>query len=173
MSKKPASTPYPLRSEDQNEPEQRHDLSVLCSERASGISSLPVERVERAVRPDEVQHTLLRALQDAITQARELLYGDCPTYRPITPVVRVDAMEQRLNAMLRAVNLVRPALQKFYGSLSDEQKERFNRLAPTGGSDTTDLTKGSAKHGGGCTTQTYQVPSIATGDMTSVNVMRC
>jgi hypothetical protein len=32
--------------------------------------------------------------------------------------------------MLRAVQTVEPALQKFYGSLSDEQKERFNRLPP-------------------------------------------
>jgi hypothetical protein len=35
--------------------------------------------------------------------------------------------------MLRAVDTVQPALQNFYGSLSDEQKERFNRLAPAQG----------------------------------------
>jgi hypothetical protein len=35
--------------------------------------------------------------------------------------------------MLRAVQAVEPALQKFYASLSDEQKERFNRLSPTQG----------------------------------------
>jgi len=39
-------------------------------------------------------------------------------------------MEQRLDAMLRAVQTVQPALDKFYASLSDEQKERFNRLVP-------------------------------------------
>jgi hypothetical protein len=32
--------------------------------------------------------------------------------------------------MLRAVQIVEPALEKFYGALNDEQKERFNRLAP-------------------------------------------
>jgi len=42
-------------------------------------------------------------------------------------------MEQRLAAMLRAVDLVQPALARFYGSLSDEQKERFNRLSPSQG----------------------------------------
>jgi hypothetical protein len=89
--------------------------------------------MELAVRPDEGQRASLRALQDAIAQAGELLKTDCPTYRPITPVVRIDAMEQRLDAMLRAINIVQPALQKFYGSLTDEQKERFNRLAPVQG----------------------------------------
>jgi len=89
--------------------------------------------MELAVRPDEVQRASLRALQDAIAQAGKLLKTDCPSYRPITPVVRIDAMEQRLGAMLRAINIVQPALEKFYGSLTDEQKERFNRLAPAQG----------------------------------------
>src|SRR6516225_1457087 len=119
--------------EDQNEPERRRSLSVLCSERVSGISSVPIRRMELTVRPDEGQRASLRAPQDAIAQAGELLKTDCPTYRPITPVVRIDAMEQRLDAMLRAINIVQPALEKFYGSLTDEQKERFNRLAPAQG----------------------------------------
>jgi LTXXQ motif family protein len=119
--------------EDQNEPARRPDLSILCSERASGIANVPIRRAELAVRPDEVQRASLRALQDAIAQAGELLKMDCPTYRPITPVVRIDIMERRLDTMLRAINIVQPALQKFYGSLTDEQKERFNRLAPVPG----------------------------------------
>jgi hypothetical protein len=119
--------------EDQNEPERRRNLSVLCSERASGISSVPMRRLELAVRPDEVQRASLRALQDAIALAGELLKTGCPTYRPVTPVVRIDAMEQRLDTMLRAINIVQPALQKFYDSLTDEQKERLNRLAPVQG----------------------------------------
>jgi hypothetical protein len=39
-------------------------------------------------------------------------------------------MQQRLNAMLEAVKIVQPALDKFYGSLTDEQKARFNQLRP-------------------------------------------
>jgi hypothetical protein len=89
---------------------------------------LSIRRIELAVRPNDVQH-----VQDAIAQAGELLKTDCPSYRPITPVVRIDAMQQRLEAMLHAINIVQPALQNFYGSLSDEQKERFNRLAPVQG----------------------------------------
>jgi hypothetical protein len=39
-------------------------------------------------------------------------------------------MTMRLEATLQAVQTVRPALEKFYASLSDEQKERFNLLGP-------------------------------------------
>ncbi len=59
--------------------------------------------------------------------------SDCPTYRALTPVGRLEAMEQRLDAMLRAVQTVQPALENFYGALSNEQKERFNRLSPAQG----------------------------------------
>ena len=37
-------------------------------------------------------------------------------------------MADRLNSMLQALDTVQPALVKFYGSLSDEQKARFDRL---------------------------------------------
>ena len=39
-------------------------------------------------------------------------------------------MRLRLEAMLEAVRIVRPALERFYDSLSEEQKARFNGLGP-------------------------------------------
>jgi hypothetical protein len=39
---------------------------------------------------------------------------------------------KRLNAMIQAVNTVRPALNIFYSSLSDEQKARFNVMKQPG-----------------------------------------
>jgi hypothetical protein len=68
-------------------------------------------------------------LADATARAFDLLRSDCPSDRPLTAVGRLDVMEQRLDAVLRAVTTVEPALQKFYGALSAEQKERFNRLS--------------------------------------------
>jgi hypothetical protein len=46
----------------------------------------------------------------------------------LTPTGRLAAMEDRLNSMLQALDTVQPALVKFYDSLTDEQKARFNRL---------------------------------------------
>ena len=119
--------------DDRDQQQARRDLSQACGERASGIASLPIERIERSVRPDEAQRGALKELEDATVQAVSLLKSECPTYRPLTAVGRLEAMEQRLDAMLRAVQTVQPALEKFYSSLSDEQKERFNRLNPAQG----------------------------------------
>lgn len=119
-----------LGADDQDQKQSQRDLTQACGERASGIASLPLDRIERAVRPDEAQRGTLRELKDATSEAINLLKSDCPSYRALTPVVRLEAMEQRLDAMSRALHTVQPALEKFYGSLGDEQKERFNRLSP-------------------------------------------
>ncbi len=116
-----------------NQQQTQRDLTQVCGERAAGIGSLPIERIERTVRPNEAQRSAFKDLQDATTAAISLLKSDCPTYRALTPVGRLEAMEQRLDAMLRAVQTVQPALENFYGALSNEQKERFNRLSPAQG----------------------------------------
>src|SRR6266545_2420459 len=119
-----------LSPDNPDQQQAQRNLTQVCGERASGIASVPLERIERAVRPDGAQRSALKELQDATSEAANLLSAECPTYRALTPVGRLQAMEQRLDAMLRAVQTVQPALEKFYGSLGDEQKERFNRLSP-------------------------------------------
>jgi len=108
-------------------------VTQVCGQRASGIGGLPLDRIDRAVEPDETQRAALKELQGATAEAANLLNSDCPTDNALTVVGRLQAMEQRLDAMRRAVETVQPALERFYGSLSDEQRERFNRLSPAQG----------------------------------------
>jgi histone H3/H4 len=122
-----------LSPDNPDQQQAQGNLTQVCGERASGIASVPLERIERAVRPDGAQRSALEELQEAVSEAANLLSSECPTYRALTPVRRLQAMEQRLDAMLRAVQTVQPALDKFYASLSDEQKERFNRLSAAQG----------------------------------------
>jgi hypothetical protein len=48
---------------------------------------------------------------------------------PLTPLARLDAAEKRLEAMIQAVDIVLSPLEKFYDSLSDEQKQRFEAIS--------------------------------------------
>jgi hypothetical protein len=57
-----------------------------------------------------------------------ILRGACPSEIPSTPPGRIAAMRTRVEAMLQAVRMVRPALEAFFQSLTDEQKERFNAI---------------------------------------------
>jgi hypothetical protein len=104
------------------------DVAQLCSSRKSSTSSLPVTQIERSLRLSDGQAADLKALDDASAKSAEILTANCPSAQTLTPPGRVAAMEQRLNGMLQAIETVRPALNKFYGSLSDEQKARFDQL---------------------------------------------
>jgi hypothetical protein len=114
----------------------QRDLTKLCDEKTPGATDLPIDRIAQAVQPTPAQRAALDELKDAAVKAAEGLKLNCPTYQTLTPTGRVEAMEKRLDATLTAVKTVHPALAKFYNSLSDEQKARFNSLRaasrPTG-----------------------------------------
>jgi hypothetical protein len=105
-------------------------MAQICTGETSGLTDWPVERIAQAVNPDEAQRAALNELRDAAARAVKLMRSACPDDLPSTPAGRMAAMRQRLEAMREAVLIVRPALDKFYGSLSDEQKARFDALEP-------------------------------------------
>ena len=59
-----------------------------------------------------------------------MLKDTCPAHMPPTSVGRLAAVKTRLDAMLEVVRLERTAMDKFYGSLTDEQKAQFNAMRP-------------------------------------------
>jgi hypothetical protein len=104
------------------------DLAQVCSGQAAKPTNAPTTRIEQALHPTDVQRAALQTLDEATSKAADYLKANCSANEALTPPGRVAAMEQRLNAMLEAIKIVQPALESFYGSLSDEQKARFNQL---------------------------------------------
>jgi LTXXQ motif family protein len=100
----------------------------ICSSEAAGVTDFSIQKIAQQVNPDEKQQALLDQLKAASTEAVKALQAACPSELPSTPTGRLAAMRARVDAMLKAVQTVRPALEKFYASLSDEQRERFNAL---------------------------------------------
>jgi hypothetical protein len=111
-----------------NEPQQK-PRQADCGGAKSGLSSLAIDRIEERVQPTEAQSGALDRLGEAVNKAVDTLQAACPTTIPLTPVGRLEVMQQRLEAMIAAANTVRPALEDFYASLGDEQKAKFNRLS--------------------------------------------
>jgi hypothetical protein len=100
----------------------------VCAGQKQGLTDLPIERIEDAIRPTQPQQDALERLKQATAKAVETLASACPEYTPLTPVGRLEAMEKRLDAMVQAAKTVQPALEEFYASLSNEQRARFNTL---------------------------------------------
>ena len=103
------------------------NASQVCSTQAAG--RFPIERIRSAIQPTQDQERALDALDEASRTAAERLKADCDSDQNLTAPARVDAMARRLKTTLDALDTVQPALDRFYGTLSDEQKARFNRLA--------------------------------------------
>ncbi|WP_300264460.1 Spy/CpxP family protein refolding chaperone [Bradyrhizobium sp.] len=104
-------------------------LDRLCGSDRREIAGLPIDQIAAAVQPTEAQGGSLDELGNASLQAADIIRTSCPTQAAATAPGRLAAMQQRIEAMTNAVNLVQPALEKFYGSLTDEQKARFNAMA--------------------------------------------
>jgi hypothetical protein len=106
----------------------QRDISQACDNRASSVAGMPIDRIRGSLKLNDAQNTALQQLDQASAKAADILKANCSNTQALTPPGRLAAMEQRLQAMLQAVDTVQPALQQFYGSLSDEQKARFDRL---------------------------------------------
>jgi hypothetical protein len=116
--------------QDQRPDNPRAPLAA-CGPNAAALPTWPQAQIEKALAPSEGQRVLLDKLKDASAQAADMLKASCPAEPPATPPARIAAQAGRLDAMLQAVQLVRQALNDFYGSLTDEQKAQFNGIPPT------------------------------------------
>jgi hypothetical protein len=105
-------------------------LAQSCSAAPPGVMEWPTAEIDQTVRPTDAQRASLVALQKATNQAADLLKASCLTDDPLTPPARLAAVGTRLDTMLQAVKMVSSALNDFYGTLSDEQKARFEAIGP-------------------------------------------
>ncbi len=105
-------------------------LRRACGPDGERIVAFMLGRLERLTRPNEQQQQVWQNLKDAAGKALDTVRAACPSEIAVTPPGRLAAAEKRLEAMLEAVRTVRPAMDAFYGSLSEEQKARLYMAQP-------------------------------------------
>ena len=86
------------------------EVTQSCGGFAPGVTSFPIDRIRQAIHPTGEQVTFLDDLATASSKASALLNASCPNQPPLTPLARLDAVETRLDATIRAIESVRPAL---------------------------------------------------------------
>ncbi len=104
------------------------DVTQSCGGFAPGVTSFPIDRIRRAIRPTGDQITALDNLAAASSKASAVLNAACPSEPPLTPLARLNAVQKRLQATITAIEIVRPALASLYDSLSDEQGQRLDAV---------------------------------------------
>jgi hypothetical protein len=98
-----------------------------CAQQGDQLARWPFEDITRIAAPDEAQRAALESLRANAAQAADRLAADCPQSVPAAPAVRLEAVEQAIDAATAAFTAVEPSLQQFYAALDDEQKARLLR----------------------------------------------
>jgi hypothetical protein len=105
-------------------------LAQGCGNGQPGQTDWPAAEIEQRVHPTDAQRAGFDNLKDASAKAADMLKGTCEPNEALTPPARLSAAGKRLDAMLQAVETVKPALDDLYAELSDEQKAQFESIGP-------------------------------------------
>src|SRR5262245_49395446 len=98
---------------------------VICIARVKDQAMRPLDRIDETIRLTGDQQQGLKELREAIRAAIEGEAAACRGDLPATQPERLRAMIEGLWAMRYAEFRIRPALETFYGSLTDEQKAKL------------------------------------------------
>jgi LTXXQ motif family protein len=121
-------------------------IADMCGSDSRDIAGFPIDQFQTAIQPNSEQSAALDELANASQKASEIIRNSCPKDVALTAPSRLAQMQQRVQAMRDAVNILKPALDKFYGLLSDDQKAKVTALA----ADRRPQQSEQASNGGAC-----------------------
>ncbi len=100
----------------------------MCGEDSRDIAGLPIDQIQEAIQPNDAQRAALDELANASLKAAQDIKAACPTQIVPTAPAGSPPCKVASRPWWAAVATVQPALEKFYGLLTDEQKERITAL---------------------------------------------
>jgi len=106
-------------------------IAQMCGDDTKEVAGWPIDRIQQLVSPNDQQRVALDDLADASVKAAQIIKTACPTSVAFTPTGRLASMQQRIEAMVQGVDVVRRPLDSFYGALTDEQKAQLNAANQT------------------------------------------
>jgi len=96
---------------------------------AAPVANWPQQQIERVLQPTKAQRAGLEELRQTSLGLAQFVASTCPAQMPRTAPERLEAVKDRLAVLRYAANNVSPVYERFYLSLSDAQKARFNAMA--------------------------------------------
>jgi hypothetical protein len=88
----------------------------------------PAAEIGTKLHLNDQQREELGALSRMDALARNTLNFDCQPDETLSPPDRLATADTRLDAMLEAIRWIRPTLDDFFATLSDEQKAQFDAI---------------------------------------------
>jgi hypothetical protein len=88
----------------------------------------PADEIAAQLHPSDAQREALDTLSRMSAYAKNTLNFACQPEEDLAPPDRLATADTRLDAMLDAIRLIRPALDDFYATLSEAQKAQFEAI---------------------------------------------
>lgn len=98
----------------------------MCGPGPAGFVEWRLERLAPTLKLTDAQKAKFDELKAVSARSAETARAACASTAAATVPARMEAMEKRMEAMLAASKAVRPALEAFYASLTDEQKAQLD-----------------------------------------------
>jgi hypothetical protein len=103
-------------------------LAQMCGDDNGEFAGFPVNQIQQAIQLNDAQRAALDDVGNASAKAAQTIKSACPADISLTAPNRLAVMQQRIEAMISAVGMLQPPLQRFYDVLNDEQKAMLNAL---------------------------------------------
>ncbi len=107
-----------------------------CGPRAGGFMERRLDVIQGLMSFTPEQKTAFADLKSAIKSSQESMQKACETRkdekRPTNAVERFNRIEASMTTRLAAMRTMKPALEKFYGSLDAKQKKAFDEMFTRG-----------------------------------------
>jgi hypothetical protein len=100
----------------------------MCGDDNAEFAGLPVSQIQQAIQLNDAQRAALDDVANASAKASQTIKSACPTDISLTAPNRLAVMQQRIEAMISAVGMLQPKLQRFYDVLNEEQKALLSAL---------------------------------------------
>jgi len=135
----------PPRRQSATEAAANAEARSMCVQWAASLRSWPVREIDSAPALSDFQRADLYALAAAIYRSAGDVAQACPAENRLTPVGRLEARENLLQALHRDVEAVQPAAAAFEKALSEEQKSVLDAAIGTS-PDSVQPADAAAKH---------------------------
>ena len=97
----------------------------LCAQWAANLRTWPVRQIDARMQLSDPKRAALYELTAAIFRSAGDLVEACPVGNPITPVSRIDARQNELQALRQDLEAIRPSAAVFESALNEVQRKRL------------------------------------------------
>jgi hypothetical protein len=122
-------------------------LAQMCGDDNGELAGFPVNQIKQAIQLNDAQLAALDDVANASVKAAQTVKSACPADISLTAPNRLAIMQQRIEAMISAVGMLQPPLQKFYDVLNDEQKALLSALIENQRGDSNRNQRGNSDRG--------------------------